>query len=1302
MSGSEIRLTIDPLDVDNYASWRIRMRALLTQRGLWEVVEKAEGDGDDKALSLIILNVKDHHLPVVGNCETAKEAWDMLESIYKAKSTARKLQLRRELNQLRKGTDESLTKYFARARELWNDLASIGQDIKSTEVAQFVLAGLPKEYETFIAILEASGEEPELDALLARLLQYEQRLVRSHDETESSAFIAKKQVYGRFQKGNKHAPNNRISDKEKECYYCHKKGHVQANCWKKQADEKKNPKKFPHSGGVALMAVHDVKGLFSATDWVMDSGAGRHMTPHKELLENLRPMKERVVVTFGNGERAEAAAEGQVKLQCQVDGLPNEVTLTDVLYVPHITANLFSVRHATKRGAKINFKEDKCLVTLNGKNVLEAQSHGELYYIRTMRSCPMMMTDVQASAELWHRRYGHLGYDNLARLKREHMVEGLDVKEEDFKDAASTMCEACVMAKQHRLQFPQVSTNKSRRPLDLVHMDVCGPLQVRSLGGCSYIATFLDDYSKLSVVRPVARKSDVPDVVKEVVAFLETQCGEKLRAVRTDRGGEYVNSTLAEYFKVKGVMHQRSAPYTPEQNGAAERLNRTLLERVRAMLIDAQLPKNMWAEAVLTANYIRNRSPVTDQRMTPWEAFFGEKPNVSNMKAFGAKVYVLVPKHMQRKLDARSQVGFFLGYEPHSKAYRVLLKDNKKVVVSRDVVFDESKGPSAELHEEVINGEEHIEVVLKDDNAAEVQHDEDEDEQEHEEHVESGIQEVIPETPETSQGEVSSQRYALRDTTARVERVTRSSSRASSVVNNNMVVSEVHEPTTYEEALRSDDVDLWKQAMDEEIASLHANNTWSLEEVPPGVKPIPVKWVYKVKRDASGNIERYKARLVAKGFMQKEGVDFNEVFAPVSKHTTLRTLLALAATEDLELHQLDVKTAFLNGELEEVIYMQQPPGYEEGGSQFACKLHKALYGLRQAPRAWHKKLRSELEGIGFSAGESDPGLFILRKEDTRVFVLVWVDDMLIAGKDVHDIARVKERLMSIFDIRDLGEARYFLGMEIIRDRRAKTIELTQAKLTAELVARYNLEEAKSRKLPMSTSVRMCKDDGEHLDTTKCHYSELVGSLLYLSVCTRPDIAHAVGALARYMANPTSVHWQCAKGVLRYIAGTIKSGICYGRVNGVMEGYCDADYAGDMDTRRSTTGYVFIFKGGAISWSSKLQPTVAASTAEAEYMAAGFAVKEALWLRKLMKDLGVTVECVPIKCDNQGAIKLLRNPIASVRSKHIDVVHHFARERVARHEVAFIYCHTKDMVADCMTKALPVAMFEKCKNGMGMF
>jgi len=428
------------------------------------------------------------------------------------------------------------------------------------------------------------------------------------------------------------------------------------------------------------------------------------------------------------------------------------------------------------------------------------------------------------------------------------------------------------------------------------------------------------------------------------------------------------------------------------------------------------------------------------------------------------------------------------------------------------------------------------------------------------------------------------------------------------------------------------------------------------------------------------------------------------VFAPVSKYATLRVLVAMAASLDLHLHMLDFKTAFLNGDIQEDVYVSQPPGYQLTDPSKVCKLNKALYGLHQAPRAWHQRLKRELEAHNFIESSADPGLYTFISNNGPAYILIYVDDVLIAAKHMDTVNLVKSILMAPFDARDMGEATLFLGITIERNRTNKTIKLGQERLAVDIVNKFNMADAKGRQLPITPGVQLSKDDGEPLDTSKFPYAAVVGSLLYLSICTRPDITQGVGVLSKYMASPTTVHWQVAKGLLRYVAGTTDYGIIYSGNNQetpIIEGYCDADYAGDLDTRRSTSAYIFTMAGGAISWASRRQATVAASTTEAEYIAAATAVKEALWLRQLATDLHMPISTIPVKADNQSAIKLLKNPVSSVRSKHIDVAYHFARERVARKEVTFEYISTEHMIADMLTKPVNAAKLHICCKGMGV-
>lgn len=1095
------------------------------------------------------------------------------------------------------------------------------------------------------------------------------------------------------------------------------------------------------------MAAASTGSIFNqSTTWLLDSGATRHVTGNKDILINMRPLDTEIPVIYGNGSVGLASAVGDVIL---LDSLSTsrKLVLTDVLYEASAYANLLSVPRATKSGAQFIFGELTCDIVYDGETIVTGFNVNGHYAI-TSQAAPATspvygyLAKAPETPYLWHRRFGHLGYDNLSKLPS--LVNGISLSPADFKAAASAdVCEPCLLGRQSRLPFG-TSSSSTGNLLELIHMDLCGPLPEPTFGGKIYMATFLDDYSGFSTIRLLQFKSEVPAAVKEVFTLWENQTGSNIKAVRTDNGSEYVNNNLGSFFSDKGIIHQTTMTYTPQQNGKAERLNRTLLEKARSMLAESYyLPAATWGEAVTTANYLRNLSPATGKSLTPMELFTKTKPSVSHLRTFGSKAYVHIPDEKRNKLDFKTEPGIMVGYSVNGKGYRIMLADFS-VVDSRDVIFNESQQPNLATgnlgnNGGSVNGGDsggyggsggsgdngtgcNGNDSDSDDNMPELEDPSDGTEPFGNIH---DTQDNLPLATAINTN-VEAQPSAAAVPSGSSSQPLRRSSRSNmgktnpywfigdgkgpstSTTGNESTAllastSTIPEPFTYAEAMASEYSAEWQTAMDEEIVSLLVNNTWTLEAPPAGTKPIPVKWVYKVKYDSAGNVDRFKARLVAKGFKQQEGVDFDEVFAPVSKYSTVRALLAKVAAVDMHLHMLDVKTAFLQGNLEETVYITQPPGYEEGDPSLACHLHKALYGLKQAPRAWHHRLHQELDSYGFKASEADPSLYTYTGKEYNTYILVYVDDILIASQSLDNVVTVKSALLSSFDARDLGEASTYLGINIIRNREAGTIKISQARMTADLVSKYGVADSKPRNVPLTPGVTLVKGDGDILDKVNYPYSQLVGSLMYLAICTRPDISFAVGSLARYMANPTTVHWQAAKGVLRYLASTIDYGITYGKVNSNLLGYCDADYAGDLDTRRSTTGYVFLYNGGAITWQSKRQPTVAASTTEAEYMAAAAAVKEGLWLRKLAADLGLLdgAAAINILADNQSAIKLLRNPISSLRSKHIDVVHHFARERVLRKEVTFSYTATNTMVADILTKALSGDKFSFCIKAMGM-
>ncbi|WVZ58506.1 hypothetical protein U9M48_008777 [Paspalum notatum var. saurae] len=496
----------------------------------------------------------------------------------------------------------------------------------------------------------------------------------------------------------------------------------------------------------------------------------------------------------------------------------------------------------------------------------------------------------------------------------------------------------------------------------------------------------------------------------------------------------------------------------------------------------------------------------------------------------------------------------------------------------------------------------------------------------------------------------------------------------------------------------------WRHAMEEEME----NKTWELVDPLAGCKLIGLKWVYKVKKNERGDVVKHKARLVAKGFVQREGIDFEEVFAPVARMDSVR-LLALAATRDWNVHHLDMKSAFLNGELTEVVYVKQPPGFTVAGEEDkVLRLRKALYGLRQAPRAWNIKLDSTLATPGFKRCASEHALYTRHSKEGLLIVGVYVDDLIVTGSQQQQIDSFKKEMAGKFKMSDLGLLSYYLGIEVRQGKEA--IELCQSAYALKLLERAGLKGCNAAQVPMLEKPKLSKyGTDEKVDGTL--YRSLIGGLRYLTH-TQPDISFAVGYVSRFMEDPHKDHVAAVKHLLRYIAGSCELGLAYPRRKKISDlhliGFSDSDMGGgggagwDLDGRKSTSAMVFFLETCPISWQSQKQKIVALSTCEAEYIAGAAATCQGVWPRRLLEETtGHSVAAPILRIDNNSAIELAKNPVLHSRSKHIDIKFHFIRDCVEKRQVILEQVGTSQQLADVFTKPLGKNKFEEMKNQVGM-
>ncbi|CAA7038223.1 unnamed protein product [Microthlaspi erraticum] len=856
------------------------------------------------------------------------------------------------------------------------------------------------------------------------------------------------------------------------------------------------------------------------------------------------------------------------------------------------------------------------------------------------------------------------------------------------------ICGACLLGKQTRQVFPQASSFRASKKLELVHGDLCGPITPSTAAGNRYIFVLIDDYSRYMWTVLMQEKSEAFTKFKNFKNLVEQEAGTRIQTFRTDRGGEFLSHEFTRFCETSGIKRHLTAPYTPQQNGVVERRNRTLMEMTRSIMKHMHVPNYLWGEA-------------------------RKEANSHHIRIFGCIGYAKVEKPQLKKLDDRSRVLVHLGTEPGSKAYRLLEPQGRKIIVSRDVVFDESKGWNwshsnsaqgdnkefkvifgefgnrgiQEIWEndgiERFNGETKMIGGSNDEqvenspsyNIAET----------HEEETEDTEDTETQESPEVELRRSTREKFTPKYLEDYVLLAIEEGERLLLCLNN--------EPNNFYEARESGE---WMLACEDEIRSIEKNNTWTLMELPHGAKAIGLKWVFKLKRNSDGSINKHKARLVAKGYVQRYGIDFEEVFAPVARLETIRFLIGLAASRGWEIHHLDVKTAFLHGELKEIVYVSQPEGFEVKGSENKVyKLHKALYGLRQAPRAWNNKLNQILMELKFVKCSKEPSVYRKAIGDSLLLIAVYVDDLFVTGTNRRIIDEFKDEMATKFDMSDLGKLTYYLGMEV--KQHDGGIMLNQKRYALKILEEAGMENSNPVHTPMESGLKLSKA-GDETDIDATLFRKNVGCLRYL-LHTRPNLCYSVGVLSRYMQNPKESHGVAMKQCLRYLQGTTTLGLTFERSTSKVPrliGYSDSSHNVDPDDGKSTTGHIFYLGESPITWCSQKQETVALSSCEAEFMAGTEAARQAIWLQDLLGEItGTTRERVVIRIDNQSAIALTKNPVFHGRSKHIHTRYHFIRECVENEQIEVEHVPGEKQKADILTKALGRIKFKEMRDLMGV-
>ena len=1065
---------------------------------------------------------------------------------------------------------------------------------------------------------------------------------------------------------------------------------------------------------------------------VIDSGASCHCFGNEASFVpgSLQPCDVQVHVVGGV---TKAKQKGDVRLRLANRGQTSVLLLKDVLLMPGLKVDLLSAKCLLEKGCRLSMSNAACsVVGPDGRTVLVAK----LSKVSGLFEVPLMsggargkqMISLAAThtanlpdADLWHRRMGHCADNYLSAISPK------------FAKTPLSFCDACVYAKSHRRPFRhQTSEAVFTKPLDSVVSDLCGPMEVQSRKKKRYFATVIDVVSKYVWVFFLRNKNKLCECLEGWFTMVKTQLGSVPKNFHADNGTEYTAGETRAIFELAGTVFTTTSPDNPNMNAAAERMNRTLLESALAMMFQAGAPKSLWEEAVRYAVYLRNRTPHKGLAMkSPAEVIplpMLKKQQQTgklyeHVKTWGCEAWLHVHKNHRRKLSKKAVRCVFVGVDDERKGYRLLTVDGRRLVISRDVHFNKSVFPMRDPSPELERGEEKgsrnaslggsvdsvdsvgsvdsvdsdlpvsvsdtdgdlPELVYSSDSDSDAGSDSDGDEDDG-----NGMPAVAArrsararEPSGQSLRNVAGGDSAYHCAFSSVRRAKRAKKSKDPNV-----------PSTFKQAKQSPEETKWSHAMQDEYDSLVRNDTWievpESEAVASGTTILTCRWVFDLKRNADGNVVRYKARLTARGFMQKYGIDYTDTYASVAQLKSFRLLMAIAVVRDLDVYAYDISCAFTYAPLKEQVYMRAPEGFPSSPGTVLL-LKKALYGLKNAPKAWQETLMKVFVAAGFIRMLNDQ--CVLRRGDS--FLLVWVDDILCFTSDLAVHLEVTGILESHFKTSDLGAVELYLGIQI--ERTEDTIMLHQSTYVARILERFGMSAAKPGPVPAvcQLPVQLAHDaSGENFDKS-VPYREAVGSLWYAANCTRPDITFATNAVAQYSQSYGTVQWTAVKRIFRYLCGTVNRGIVFTKSKGLqIVTYCDSDWGNDPDTRRSKTGYVVTVAGGAAAWQTKSQKSVALSSCEAEFYALCEASKEVMWVSSFLTELGVKFDTPVIYCDNQGAAALARNPVGHQRSKHIDIRYFFIREAIANEVLKVDYVATTDNVADIFTKATVAVIFHK--------
>ncbi|GJU66437.1 putative ribonuclease H-like domain-containing protein [Tanacetum coccineum] len=1053
---------------------------------------------------------------------------------------------------------------------------------------------------------------------------------------------------------------------------------------------KTRPNSNYNSGSNFVRTDHPLKNMEDRG--IFDSGCSGHMTGNKDHLDDFEECKGGSV-TFG-GSKGYITGKGRIRV--------GNLDFDSVSFVKELGHfNLFSISQICDKQHKVLFTETECLVVspefkMPDENQILLKVHRQHNMYSFDMKTPSLTKDYACliakatsdKSKLWHRRLGHINFKNLNKLMKGNLVRGLPSKV--FRNDHT--CVACQKGKQHKASCKSKLERSISDLLHTLHMDLFGPTSVKSINHASYCLVITDDCTRFSWVFFLATKDETSGILQNFIRQIENQLNHKVKIIRSDNGTEFKNRDMLELCGNKGIKQEYSNAITPQQNGVVERMIRTLIEAARTMLADSLLPTTFWAEAVSTACYIFNR-PAWQRRVNMHVKFLKEKPNV---KGVGYR-WMFDIDYLSDSIT-----------DPHAGTLDVTNSASTQQTPNANVSEEEDDAeelivvPATLKHTAAKFRPRKSSTSLKaEEFLTELQN----LKAQEKEAYSTGISEDTPELLAFRRELNELAQKHLKEVPKNKATSTNSINSGSGQDNTQPADqddSDMPELTIFNKPQKG----IFDEASYDDEGMVHDFNNlptevavWILVDLPHGAKVIGTKWVYRNKRDERGVVVRNKARLVAQGHRQEEGIDYDEVFAPVARIEAIRLFLAFASFMGFIVYQMDVKSAFLYGTIDEEVYVSQPPGFvDPDHPKKVYKVVKALYGLHQAPRAWYATLSTFLEKHGYRRGTIDKTLFIKKDKKDIMLVQVYVDDIIFGSTRKSWCDEFEALMKGRFQMSSMGELIFFLGLQV--KQKTDGIFISQDKYVADMLKKFDLASVKTAITPMETKMALTKD--EEADEVDVHlYRSMIGSLMYLTA-SRPDIMFAVCACSRFQVTPKTSHLNAVKRIFKYLKGKPNLGLWYPRESSFdLEAFSDSDYARANLDRKSTTGGCQFLRSRLISWQCKKQTIVATSTTEAEYVAAASCCGQVLWIQNQMLDYGFNFMNTKIHIDNESTICIVKNLVYHSKTKHIEIRHHFIRDSYEKKLIRVEKIHTDFNVADLLTKAFDGPRFNFLVVNIGM-